>query len=123
MCYNLHMSNDIRHDFIINKGATFSKEIRYKDENGALINLTGYVARMHIRETVESSTTIVTLTTENGRITLGGAAGTIVLNISATDTAAITQNLAVYDLEIVAGGGLVTRLLEGEVQFIDNVTR
>jgi hypothetical protein len=116
------MTNN-RYDLIINKGATFSKEIRYKDENEALINLTGYTARMHIRETIDSSTTIVTLTTENGGITLGGVAGTIILTISAADTAAITQNTGVYDLEIISGGGLVTRLLEGEVQFTDNVTR
>lgn len=117
------MTTDNRHDFIIKKGATFSKELRWKDENGTPINLTGYIARMQIRETVESTTTIVDLTTENGRIALGGALGTITLTISATDTMSITQSSAVYDLELVAGGGLVTRLLEGDVLFTDNVTR
>ena len=36
------------------KGATFDYKFIWKDEAGALVNLTGYTARMHMREKVVS---------------------------------------------------------------------
>lgn len=87
------------------------------------VNLTGFTARMQIRETVESTTVLHSLTTENGGITLGGAAGTIALTISATDTAAFTFDTAVYDLEIISGSGVVTEVMSGTVTLGDEVTR
>ena len=87
------------------------------------VNLTGFTARMQIRETVESTTIIKSLTTENGGITLGGAAGTIALLITATDTAALTVDSAVYDLEIASAGGVVTEVMSGIVLLGDEVTR
>ena len=87
------------------------------------VNLTGFTARMQIRETVESTAVLHSLTTENGGITLGGAAGTIALTISATDTAAFTFDTAVYDLEVVSGGGVVTEIASGAVLMNNEVTR
>lgn len=87
------------------------------------VNLTGFTARMQIRETVESTTVLHSLTTENGGITLGGAAGTIALTISASDTAAFTFDTAVYDLEVVSAGGVVTEVASGAVLMNDEVTR
>lgn len=87
------------------------------------VNLTGFTARMQIRETVESTTVLHSLTTENGGITLGGAAGTIALTISASDTAAFTFDTAVYDLEVVSGGGVVTEIASGAVLMNNEVTR
>lgn len=110
------------YDFCIPAGATFLRVIRYKAD-GANVNLTGYTARMQIRPTAASATTTLSLTTENGRIALGGTAGTITLSISATDTAAITAGRYVYDLELVSAGGIVTRLLQGVVTVSANVTR
>jgi tRNA threonylcarbamoyladenosine modification (KEOPS) complex Pcc1 subunit len=110
-------------DFKIEQGATFYQPLVWKDGNGALVNLTGYTARMQIRKTVKSDTTILSLTTENGRITLGGAAGTILLQVSATDTAALVACCGVYDLELQASNGNVVRLLEGEIEISKEVTR
>jgi len=109
-------------DLCIPQGATFSRVIRWKAD-GANTNLAGYTARMQIRPTAGSATTTLALTTENGRIALGGTAGTITLSISATDTAAITAGRYVYDLELVSAGGIVTRLLQGIVTVSANVTR
>lgn len=109
------------YDFKIYQGATFSRVITWKDESGALVDLTGYSARMQIRKKIDGDS-IIELTTSNGRITLGGAAGTITLNISATDTAALLSN-GVYDLELVASGNIVTRLLEGSVTLSREVTK
>ena len=110
------------YDILIEQGATFSQLVTYK-ESGVAVNLTGYTARMQVRSTLESASTIVELTTANGRIALGGAAGTITLTISATDTAALTAGRGVYDLELVSGSGIVTRLLQGVATISRNVTR
>ena len=109
-------------DLCIPQGATFSQVITWKAD-GDEVNLTGFTARMQIRPTAASATTTLSLTTENSRIALGGAAGTITLSISATDTAAITAGRYVYDLELVSAGGIVTRLLQGVVTVSANVTR
>jgi tRNA threonylcarbamoyladenosine modification (KEOPS) complex Pcc1 subunit len=78
---------------------------------------------MHVRETVDAASTIVTLTTANSRISLGGVAGTINLTIAATDTANITPGLYVYDLELVSSANVVTRLIEGNFNVKAEVTR
>ena len=111
------------YDFTIYQGATFARVITWKDEADALIDLTGYTARMHVRESVDADTAFITLTTENGGITLGGAAGSITLSISAATTAALTQTSGIYDLEMISGGGVVTRLLQGAVIISKEVTR
>lgn len=109
-------------DLCIPAGATFTRVIRWKAD-GANVSLVGFTARMQIRPTAASATTTLSLTTENGRIALGGSAGTITLNISSTDSAALTAGRYVYDLELVSAGGIVTRLLQGVVTVSANVTR
>jgi hypothetical protein len=107
----------------INQGATFELTITWKDSAGTAINLTGYTARMQVRETYSSTTPIVSLTNGAG-ITLGGAAGTIAIVISATTTAALAAPFSgVYDLEIVSAGGVVTRLVQGTATVSAEVTR
>lgn len=107
----------------IEQGATFTRTITWKDSTGAAINLTGYTARMQIRERVESSTALVSLTNSSG-ITLGGAAGTVVITVTAALTDALpNMKKGVYDLELVSAGGIVTRLLQGEVVVSPQVTR
>jgi hypothetical protein len=86
------------------------------------IDLTAMTARMHIRLAIDDEDAIVTLTTENGGLTLGGTAGTITVNLSATDTAALDFTTAVYDLEIISAG-VVTRVLGGSVTLSQEVTR
>lgn len=115
------------YDITINQGATFSLILTYytDDTETTPVDLSGYTARMQIREFKDSADTIADLTTENGGITLGGALGTITLSISATDTEDLafpTSLTGVYDLELVSGA-TVTRLVEGNVYFNLEVTR
>lgn len=112
-----------KYDIICDQGATFSRVLTWKDSTGAAVDLTGYTARMQIRPEASSSTTTLSLTTENSRIALGGSAGTITLTIAATDTAGITAGNYVYDLELVSGAGIVTRLVMGAYTVRPEVTR
>lgn len=105
------------------QGATFKRTITWTNQARVPYNLTGYTARMQVRSTIDSSTVILELTTANSRISLGGTAGTVNLLVSATTTAALTPGLYVYDLELVSGGGEVTRLIEGNFNVRAEVTR
>lgn len=107
---------------ICEQGATFAYSITWKDSTGTPINLTGYSARMQVRPAVSSSTLRLELTSANGRISLGGSAGTISLSISAADTAALPAGGYVYDLELVSGA-TVTRLMQGAFEVRAEVTR
>lgn len=86
------------------------------------VNLTGYTARMQVRETASSASIILSLTTENGGITLGGSAGTVTITISATETAALTAGSYVYDLELISGS-TVYRRIQGDFDVDAEVTR
>lgn len=107
----------------IEQGATYDPVLTWGDQAGTPIDLTGYIARMQIRASVEAVTTLHEATTANGQIVLGGAAGTVTFNIPAVDTAAMDFEEAVYDLEVESAGGHVTRLVEGSVYLSPEVTR
>ena len=78
---------------------------------------------MDLRLDQDESSEVLTLTTANGRISLGGAAGTLTLEISATDTANLTPSDGVYDLELTDANGKVDRILEGTYSIRGNVSR
>ncbi len=108
----------------IDQGATFRKHFVYKSGVPATaVDLTGFTARMQVREEVTSDAILVNLTTENGGITLGGTAGTIDLFINDTDTSGFLWTDGVYDLELVAPSGDVTRRISGTVGVSPEVTR
>lgn len=117
------MSTPAKLKLTIYQGATFKRRLRWMDATRQPIDLTGCTARMQVREEIESPTVLLGLTTENARIALGSAAGTIDLTIAATDTAALTWAAGVWDLEIVHPGGAVTRLAQGSVVVSPEVTR
>ena len=85
------------YDITADQGSTFSRRITWLDSAGAPIDLTGYTAKMQVRETVDSTAVILELSTVNSRISLGGAAGTIDLTASATVMTAVAVVDAVPD--------------------------
>ena len=109
------------YDLEIEQGATFSLLMTWTISS-VPVNLTGYTARLQARIDVDETSTILSLTTASG-ITLGGAAGTITLDRSAAQTAVLPQGQYVYDLELESSGGVVTRLLQGELDISAEVTR
>lgn len=111
------------HHFIIEQGATFKHTLTLKDSADALINLTGYSAEMDLRKNQDDASEIITLTVANSRITMGGSAGTIVLEISASDTNSLSVGDGVYDIDLTDSNGKVDRILEGTYSIRGNVSR
>ena len=112
-----------RYNFTIYQGATFNPTLTWQDGAGNNVNLTGYTGALMARDKVESEAPFITLTTENGGITLGGAAGTVALYMSAAATAALDREQGFYDLKLTSGAGVVTRLVGGAIAIEPQVTR
>jgi hypothetical protein len=116
-----------KYNITVEAGATYRKKITWKTANRAAVNLTGASARMHIRKSVSDSTILVSLTTDNGGLVLGGVLGTIEIVILDNQTDTLVNG--VYDIEIVHPLGAnqtrndVTRLLYGTVTVLPSVTR
>lgn len=88
-------------------------------------DLEGYTARMQVRRTIDSTSTLVELTTENSGLEINPTGETINLiriSMNAETTASITSS-GVYDLEIINGDGFVSKVIKGAFNLIQEVTR
>lgn len=110
------------YDLDIERGATFLRSFYWQSE-GVAVNLTGYTAKMQVRETAASESVLFEASTANGKIALNVDAGQIDLTITATETAAFEWRTGKYDLELTSPSGIVTRLLRGNVQVSQEVTK
>lgn len=110
------------YNFTIDQGSNWNLNVIYKDANGAPINLTGYTAAMQLRENYNSDVAELTLSTSNGGITITGNLGKLALTATASQTAALSSGFYVYDLEI-SSGGVVTRIIQGQITVAGEVTR
>lgn len=111
-----------KYNMVCPQGATFNQQLTYSI-NAVEVDLTGYTARMQVRESHTSTTAKVNLTTENGGITLGGIAGTVSLLIPSSQTSALVAKEYVYDLELISPSQDVIRLIEGKFIVTPEVTR
>lgn len=108
-------------NLVIEQRATYRKKMTYRDKFKKPINLTGYGARMQIRD--GDDLLIADLSTENGKIILGGARGTIELVIPVAETSLMTFATAFYDLKLIAPNGDEIRMLQGKVTLSVGKTR
>lgn len=104
------------------QGTDYAATLTYANSTGTAINITGYTARMQVRRTAGSPNAALTLTNTSG-ITLGGAAGTVAIAIPAAALAVIDSGNYRYDLELVSGAGVVTKLISGDFVVTGEVTR
>jgi hypothetical protein len=123
-----------KRDLYIEQGATLSfgftwyEAVEDPDNPGQYIagdphDLTGCIARMQVRPAVTSSVISVNATTENNMITLGGADGTVAVNVPDEETDKVNHKKGSYDLEVEFPDGRVARLLEGKTICSLNTTR
>lgn len=109
-------------DLQIYKGATYNPIFNWQDFTGKNINITGYTAQLQMRTSVNSTKIIANLTDGNDGLILGGAAGTIQINMTPAMTLAIAETAAVYDLVLTSTIYKYT-LVNGNIIFIPGVTQ
>jgi len=113
-----------KQDIVIEQGANWKRSLIWKDKNATPVNLSGYSAKMAIRQR-KSDIGALLIIRHNGtspEIILGGAAGTINIDILASRTGPLDFKWGYYDLELTDGSANVTRLLEGRVRLSKQVT-
>lgn len=104
-------------NLVVDQGATFETTINLTDDNGDLVDLTGYTGAGQIRKHYTSSNAV------NITVTLGGADGTVTLGLSANTTANLVSGRYVYDVELYDPSSIVSRIFEGIVTVTPQVTR
>jgi len=93
-------------------------------KSGVPFPLTGYNARMMIREHYEDASPLVTLTSPSNGLTVNESAGTVDIVIKPSVTNGITAKFGFYDLEVLVGTDedSVYRVLRGAVTFSPQAT-
>jgi hypothetical protein len=109
------------YDITAYQGADYDQSFTVS-QGGTALNWTGYTAQMQVREAADSTAYLLSLANGSG-ITLGGTAGTILVNISNAQSAAISAGSYAYDLELISGSSAVTRILQGAFNVVGQVTR
>ena len=107
---------------VIDQGAIWNVIVEYQDSDGDPINLTNFTASLQVRQNYNSAVADLTLTTQNGGLTINGPAGTINILATAEQTGALGAGFYVYDLELKSGSN-ITRLIQGQITVAEQVTR
>jgi hypothetical protein len=107
----------------VDQGATYTLAVTYKDSSGTAINLTGYTAAMQLRYSYDSATAVLSLSSPSNGIVITGASGLVTITISANQTAALSADTFLYDLEITSPTTVKTRLIQGVVVVSAEVTK
>lgn len=105
-------------NLVVDQGATFETTINLTDDDGDLVDLTGYTGASQVRKHYTSSTP-----SANIAVTLDNANGTITLSMSANITANLVAGRYVYDVELTDPSSVVSRVIEGIVTVTPQVTR
>lgn len=114
-----------KHNFTIIQGSTFHLSLVYNDSNGDPVDMTGFDARMEFRDADGNLQAYID--SSEGSLLLGND-GTIVGDISASATAAITAKKGRFDLELTSdltdlnNERIRSRLLEGTWSLSKEVT-
>lgn len=104
----------------VEAGASFNRSLQWKS-GGVTVNLTGCTARLMARTSYSDSNTTLSLTSPSACLSISNATtGNIAINLDSATTANLVNG--VYDLEVVFGGGSVTRLLSGTLTVSPEVT-
>lgn len=101
-----------QYDFSFVQGDTFTQTWAFGS------SLSGYTARMKLKETPESQAAIELDETDG--ITLSGT--NVTVTIAAADSADIESGRYLYDLKLITSGGVVSTFRKGYVDVIAQIS-
>ena len=107
----------LKANITIDQGTTFSTTIDVTDEDGNIVNLTGFTGAAQMRKHY-TSPTYYAFTVSVSAIT-----GEVTLSMTANATNNVAPGRYVYDCELTDSNGTVSRLVEGIVTVTPGVTR
>lgn len=107
----------IKANLVIDQGTDYETVINVTDENGNIVNLSGYTGTAQMRRHYSSSAQtsfVVTVYDQSGAVKLA-------MNSATTNT--VSAGRYVYDCELRSSSNIVSRLIEGIVTVTPQVTR
>lgn len=103
------------------RGTTLNTALVYK-EDGVAQSLSGYTATMQVRAAVDNPSLVTEFTSAGGGLVLNETTGRVRIFMSAANTALLAVGEFVYDINITAPDGTVSKLLRGPFVVLDPVT-
>ena len=106
-------------ELTIDQGATFESSLDLVDDDGAAINVAGYVFSGQIRKSYYSLNPTANLTLN----IVNAANGNVNIFLSSATTANIKAGRYVYDVKMTDTTNTVTRIVEGIITVTPQVTK
>lgn len=106
-------------ELFLEQGTTFQSQITLDGTSGEAYDLTGYIAKSHIKKSYYSTSPTAEFTVI---ILQPATTGIISLGLTSNQTANIAPGRYVYDAVIIDSGNTVTRILEGIIDVAPSVT-
>lgn len=119
----MYSSGSNVYDILADQGATLNRALFLKNSAKRPVNIEGYIGRMHIRDYVDSSIIIKTLTSDDeGGLTIDGIIGRVDVLLKPADTASLAAKDYVYDIELESPEGEVTKIASGKLTVRAEIT-
>lgn len=103
------------------RGDTWRRIWIVQDAHGAPLDLTGYTARLHVRDA--DGLKLAEASTADGRLVITPAAGRIELTMPAAVMAGLAPGSVRFDIELTSGGGEVTTLEQSTLVVREDMAR
>lgn len=101
------------YDIVVKQYSTYKLDMLYKDENGNLIDTTGFKGKMQVRPTRGSSIVLFEASSDNGMIQFGGIDGRVRVKIPYTSTGNMLFDRGFYNLIVISPADDAEQILEG----------
>lgn len=107
----------IKANLIVDQGADYVTTLTVTDDDGNIIDLTGFTGAAQMRKHYTSVTSYAFT------VTINAGQGTVDLSLTANTSNTIPAGRYVYDCELTDSNGKKSRLVEGIVTITPQVTR
>ncbi len=107
----------IKANLFVDQGTDYSTSINLTDNDGNVVSLAGYTSNGQIRKTYSSSNAV------SFGVTLKANTGIVLLQLTDTQTAAMTAGRYVYDVVVTDSANITSRIVEGIVTVTPRVTK
>lgn len=110
------------YNFTLEQGVPLTKTIFLKNANDTIKDLTGFTAKMQLKQYPAHSDVLLELSNTNGKININTVAGSVSMIFSAEDTASLLFSEVSYDL-FLYNGSSTFRAIEGKITVKEVVTK
>lgn len=101
----------------LNKGSSY-KIIFLVSKDGDSVDLSSYSLRGDIRASSNSNTTLLNMSTSNLLLKIDNNNSSIIMNIPESFTRRVSQNVAVYNIELLNSNSETSKIVTGIITFV-----